>query len=43
MILNPLKATKPFQKEFWADKTANKEGVTRQEILDKWDYGILSF
>jgi len=31
------KFKKPFQKEFWADKTANKEGVTRQEILDKWD------
>ena len=31
------KFKKPFLKDFWADKTANKEGKTRQEILDKWD------
>ena len=31
------KFKKPFLKEFWADKTANKENKTRQEILDKWD------
>jgi len=31
------KFKKPFEKEFWSYKKAEQEGVTQQEILDKWD------
>jgi len=28
---------KPFQRDFWAAKSANKQNVEIQDILDKWD------
>jgi ATP-dependent exoDNAse (exonuclease V) beta subunit len=31
------KFKKPFMRDFWADKTAQKENTTREEILNKWD------
>ena len=31
------KFKKPFEKEFWSYKKAEQEGVTQQDILDKWD------
>ena len=31
------KFKKPFEKEFWSYKTAQKEGVSQEEILAKWE------
>ena len=31
------KFKKPFERDFWATKSAKKENKTLQEILDKWD------
>lgn len=31
------KFKKPFNKDFWASKTAKKENTTVEEILNKWD------